>query len=303
MPDFDVTVEAEFQKTQAQLDREATEAAKVDIEGGTFHIAQAMGNTEATVKDWLINTLKVLFGATHGIEFRSGTISIIGDVTLTALTPAVAGMEASPEGTNGSFRFTVTLTRGTIVLTTGEVEGIILATPYSVTPLRRIELLKMGDLRLRLVNTGNTTTGDLTLTLTGANADAFMLPAATISSLSAGAENDFELVPLAGLSEGIYYATLTVSGEDITPVSVEVTHTAKSTGNDNPQEKDLKAWMQNDRLHVSGLTAGKPWHVYNFSGSLIYQDMAGDEEENIALSVRGLYVVVSGSQTVKVMFR
>jgi hypothetical protein len=303
MPDYDVTVEAEFQKTQAQLDEEAVEAAKIDIEDGTFRIMQVMGNTEATVKDWLINTLKVLFGDAHGIAFRSEPIPMMGEVTLTALTPAVAGTETSPAGTNGSFRFTVALTRGAATLTAGTVEGIIIATSYSVTPLKRIELMQMGDLKLRLVNTGNTPTGDLTLELTGANADAFILPAATISSLPISAERDFALVPRAGLPEGTYHATLTVSGEGITPVSATVAHTVRSTGNDNPQEQGLKAWMQNGRLHVGGLTAGKSWRVYNFSGALIYHGVASDGEENIALSVRGLYVVVSGSQAVKVMFK
>jgi hypothetical protein len=206
MPAYDVTLTAEFQRMQEQLDREAVEAAKDDIENSTFRIIQAVGNTEATVKDGLIDMLKALFGDAHGIEFRSATIPMIGEVTLT-LTPAVAGTETSPAGTDGSFRFTVELTRGAATLRTGEVEGKIIATPYS------------------------------------------------------------------------------------------------GTGNDNPQEQGLKARMQNGRLHISGLTAGKPWRVYNFSGALICHGVAGDEEENIDLSVRGLYIVVSGSQSVKVMFR
>jgi hypothetical protein len=303
MPDHDVTVTAVFQKTQAQIDEETVEEAKVDIEGGTFRITQTMGNTEDTVKDWLINTLKILFEDVHGVQFRSATIPILGDVTLTSLIPAIEGTEESPEGTNGSYLFTVTLMRGATVLTAGTVEGIILAMPYAGTPLKRIELMNMGSLKLRLVNTGNTPTGDLALTLSGPNAEAFILPSPTISSLPAGIETDFELALSAGLPKGIYHATLTVSCEGITPVSADIAYTVISTANDNPQENSLKAWMQNGRLHISGLTAGELWRVYNFSGSLIYHGIAGDEEENIDLSVRGLYVVVSGRQTVKVIFK
>ena len=34
--------------------------------------------------------------------------------------------------------------------------------------------------------------------------------------------------------------------------------------------EQLRAWVQNGVLHVSGLTVGKPWYVYNLYGQLIY---------------------------------
>jgi hypothetical protein len=44
------------------LDKEALEKAKTAIEGGTFRIAQATGNTQESVRAWLINTLNLMFG-------------------------------------------------------------------------------------------------------------------------------------------------------------------------------------------------------------------------------------------------
>ena len=41
---------------------------------------------------------------------------------------------------------------------------------------------------------------------------------------------------------------------------------------------ELKAWAQNGVLHVSGLTTGKPWSIYNLYGQLIYNGIADGNE-------------------------
>jgi hypothetical protein len=69
------------------------------------------------------------------------------------------------------------------------------------------------------------------------------------------------------------------------------------------QAKTLKAWTQNGRLHVSGLAVGQVWRVYNISGSLVYHSMAESDEANIALPVRGIYIVQSANAVVKTMYR
>ena len=62
----------------------------------------------------------------------------------------------------------------------------------------------------------------------------------------------------------------------------------------------LKTYVQNGRLHVSGLHTGEPWRVYRMSGALIYRDTATGSEANISLPARGLYIVQSGDRTVKI---
>jgi len=74
------------------------------------------------------------------------------------------------------------------------------------------------------------------------------------------------------------------------------------TSLENPQLKGLEAWVQNGTLHVGGLTAGKPWSVYTISGALVYQKIAMISEETVNLSVRGVYIVKSGNQAIKVRF-
>ena len=135
MPNYGVTIAATFKKTQAESDKEAVESLKAaveGVEGGTFKIAQATGNDAESVKTWIANTLNLLFGQTNGAQFRSTANPIIGDVTMTAITPAIAGTDANPDGINGSFKFTVTLTLGTTALTTIPTDGVIIATPEKI---------------------------------------------------------------------------------------------------------------------------------------------------------------------------
>jgi hypothetical protein len=132
MPDYGVTVAATFTKTQAQLDKEAVAAAKAAVEGGAYSVAQATANEATSVLSWLVNTLNVLFGQSHNVQFRSAT-SITGDVTITTLTPAVEGTSGNPSGVNGSFEFTVNLVKGASVETATVTNGVIVATPYATT--------------------------------------------------------------------------------------------------------------------------------------------------------------------------
>jgi hypothetical protein len=68
------------------------------------------------------------------------------------------------------------------------------------------------------------------------------------------------------------------------------------------QAKTLKAYVQNELLHVSGLTVGKPWRIYSISGALIYQSVAHEDKADLNLRIRGVYIVTSGNKTVKVIY-
>jgi hypothetical protein len=306
MPAYGVTVRATFRKTQAQLDREAVEAAKAAIEGGTYRVAQATANDAASVKTWLIHTLNVLFGQSFNIQVRSTAANPIdAEVAVKALTPAIAGTETTPAGINGSFRFTVTLTRGQATVTTAETPGVIVATPYAVTPVKRIELLPLGGTTVRILNTGNVETGDLTLTLTGVHAGSFTFSPASPGSLPAGGEADIILTPDAILTPGAYTLTLTVSADGLTPVSVEITYTVMPVGTESIETPALRAIVTGEGLRITGLIPGEMLSVYSIQGQLIYRRdaMHGvSTEQRVPLRVRGLYIVVSGERTVKVIY-
>ena len=64
----------------------------------------------------------------------------------------------------------------------------------------------------------------------------------------------------------------------------------------------LRAWTHNGLLHISGLETGEVWSVYTVSGALIYRDVAGSEEAEIALRTQGVYIIQSGDRTLRVVF-
>jgi len=302
MPAYDVTVTVTFEKTQETIDDEAVASARNDIEGGTYHIAQQTANDDASVKTWLLYTLDLLFGQSHGLQLRSSSTPIDALVEVTSLTPAIAGTETNPEGINGAFTFTVTLKRGATEILTAPTNGVILATPYVVTQQKLIELLPVDELTVRIINTGNVATGELTLTLSGANAGFFTLPLSTINSLMTGDDAEVVIAPIENLQEGVYKVTLTVSGDGISPVSIELTYAAPPTSNDNPQSTLMRAWVQNGLLHVTGLTVGESLYIYNLYGMLVYKSIVTSEEAIIPLRTQGVYIVLSGKNTVKVVY-
>jgi hypothetical protein len=68
------------------------------------------------------------------------------------------------------------------------------------------------------------------------------------------------------------------------------------------QTNPLKAWMQSGTLHLSGLTAGKTWSIYNAKGTLVQQGVANGAEASIRLNVvSGVYFVKSNGQTLRIV--
>jgi hypothetical protein len=54
-------------------------------------------------------------------------------------------------------------------------------------------------------------------------------------------------------------------------------------------------------LHVTGLISGQPWSVYSITGALIYRSIATGNEATIPLPIRGLYIIQSGSRSIKIL--
>jgi hypothetical protein len=94
--DFSITVTA-----AANPDLEAVNAVKALIEAGTYTVAQATANDEATVNSWLVEQINAL----PGMSDTGITISE-SDITLNSFTAAVT------DATDGSFSFTVSLAKG-----------------------------------------------------------------------------------------------------------------------------------------------------------------------------------------------
>ena len=80
-------------------------------------------------------------------------------------------------------------------------------------------------------NTGNWPTGVLNVTLSGQNADAFVV-GRTIESIGVGAVSVFSVMPSGGLRIGTYTATVTVSNADVSPRQFHVTFRVTSSPSD-----------------------------------------------------------------------
>ncbi|MCL2027117.1 MAG: choice-of-anchor J domain-containing protein [Bacteroidales bacterium] len=63
----------------------------------------------------------------------------------------------------------------------------------------------------------------------------------------------------------------------------------------------LQAWMQDGELHVSGLTIGQLWSIYNLSGQVVYQAIADTDPAVVTLPGRGVYIIRSGNKIAKVV--
>jgi hypothetical protein len=299
MPAVEVTITARFRKTQELVNRETVEEAKVSVEGGTFRIAQATGNTETDVKTWLAGVLNLLLsGQDAVITLRAAEQDVLAaDVTLAEFTPAIAGSAANPAGTNGSYRFTVLLTKGEAYMNTLEIGGVIVAMPYAGTPVKRIELLSTGETRVRIINTGNLATGDLTVTVSGTNADRFTLSSAAPGSLAVGGEADITLIPDGGLVPGDYTATVTVNGDGLTPVSLEVTYRVLPTG--NGEVTSHRVWASGSTLFLSATVSGEA-RIFGIGGQFVRAVSCTAGETVETTLPKGFYVVTLEGKAYKV---
>ena len=80
-------------------------------------------------------------------------------------------------------------------------------------------------LDITVQNTGNQPTGALSVTLSGAGKDSFGVYPSSIDSINAGGSARFSITPNLSLPQGVYTATVTVFGVNVTPQSFEVSFT------------------------------------------------------------------------------
>ena len=83
-------------------------------------------------------------------------------------------------------------------------------------------------LDVTVTNEGNAETGDLTVSLSGDNPDAFVVDPSAIESIAVGGEASFTVTPKTGLPAGTYTATVTVRGTEIVAQSFDVKFTVKA---------------------------------------------------------------------------
>ncbi|MDR1687385.1 MAG: S-layer homology domain-containing protein [Clostridiales bacterium] len=140
----------------------------------------------------------------------------------------------------GNYSATVTVSGGNEISESFDVSFEVTALPVYEIELNPADDKDFGSATLNYTaqtphsvtvkNTGNQTTGALTVALGGANPTSFTLSKTSITSLALNGTDSFTVVPNTGLGVGNYSATVTVSGgneiSESFNVSFEVTVTA-----------------------------------------------------------------------------
>jgi hypothetical protein len=137
---------------------------------------------------------------------------------------------------------------------------------------------------------------DLNIAVPERNVWMYNFTAAVAGTKTLPLGRDGKFAATVSISKNGNYATEYVYG------TIKATRYVWPVGIDTPQAGGLKAYVSNGLLHVSGLAAGGAWSVYDASGRLVYQQIAGGEAANVPLAVRGLYIVQIGDRSVKVLY-
>ncbi|MBS6954927.1 MAG: S-layer homology domain-containing protein [Enterocloster asparagiformis] len=117
--------------TEKSADQQAVESARALIEGVLdWKIDQAVANTESSIKTELAGRINAISSmSSTGITVEEADITIAG-----GFKAAIAGSAGDRNGRDGSFQFTVALSRGSGntagSTTTKTMGGVITATPY-----------------------------------------------------------------------------------------------------------------------------------------------------------------------------
>ena len=143
-----------------------------------------------------------------------------------------------------------------------------------------------------ITNTGNQPTGDLSVTISGTNADSFILSTSAISSIAPNDDNSFTVAPGVDLAKGDYTAAVTVSGDNgitagfnvsfkvgassVTDIAVKVTAPSKGS-------TPVTTALTDDTGYICGAVSWSPVPDHNqFQGGVKYT-------ATVTLTVEGNY--------------
>jgi M6 family metalloprotease-like protein len=289
MPAYAVSVQTTFRKTDAQILAEAKDL----LEAATYTVNQATANTVAQVTNWLVQQINNQIRPT-GVSVSASDIAISSP-----FTAAIEGTASVPNGTNGSFDFTATLTLNAASATTGSINGTIIAQTYTppVVPEEIFYYLNIPDVEGLITNwrPGVYEVSENTyVTLTFQAAEGYSLDDLQVYANGAGQT-------LTTNAEGVYALVLGYLNEDIA-ISIEGVKQSTSVGIIAPSQTSLKVVKADGGLYVYGLTPGLEFRIYNVSGILVYKGKATATEQFVALSERGFYLIISEGTNAKVAF-
>lgn len=183
--------------------------------------SDSLNREEVVIHELKDDADHIAYGVVVAYDATNGYAVFLGDTLGDG-----AGYLLSTEARSGS----VTATAGTIA--TDFVQNLNIS--LSETGTYTFDEATVGydeqtAKEITVTNTGNDDTGDLTVTLSGVNADSFTLSKDTIDSITdTGSTDTFTVKPNIGLNAGTYTAIVTVSGENIVSKSFDVSFTVNA---------------------------------------------------------------------------
>jgi hypothetical protein len=275
MPAYHVTVVAVFTTNE---DEQQIETARELIEQHDYLVPQEEANDSMTVTNWLLNTIEAL----------TGNAVTVDNLSLTGFVAAVAGTQDTPAGTDGSFVFTVRLTKGDSRLVTSARTGSITATPYYHT----ITLDRTGNGTVLIAPSTDSVPEGTRITLSVSPGNGYKLDSMWVWK----AENPNIAVTLSVGADNLYTFIMPSYSVIVSAIFTE------NTGIEAAGNGLLRAVSTDDGLTVLGLVPGEVFGIYTIQGQLLYRRQAGASEERIALSNKGIYIIVAGERKIKAVY-
>ena len=103
-------------------------------------------------------------------------------------------------------------------------------------------------------------------------------------------------------SDNTTVASISGTGVDPQPVSITQSNTVANETIALDGAGPVSTWVQNGVLHVSGLTVGESYRVYNILGTLVASpNLSEGGEFVLPLPARGIYIVTNGNKAIKVV--
>jgi len=227
-----------------------------------------------------------------GVPEPAGLSAVCSDLWNNTSTVTVTA-DTTTVGDN--YYFTVScngITSAITLLTVGTATDYAISLSQSGTyafPTRNSDYPTAPTLDVMVENTGINATGDLTVTLGGANSDGFTLSKSTIASIAAGGSDSFTVAPQAGLSDGAYTATVTVSGGNGITASFDVSF---CVGRTIPSWGTDATYSDGETVDISSLDTDAGGTTLTFDGGA--ETLAGIGSKTYV----NLRVVIKGGATV-----
>ncbi|MCL2681903.1 MAG: M6 family metalloprotease domain-containing protein [Bacteroidales bacterium] len=168
-------------------------------------------------------------------------------------------------------------------------------------------------LSVMIINTENQPTGELTIALSGADANDFTLSKTVVPSISADNIDDFTVVPKTGLAVRTYTATVTVSGGNDISETFNVSFTVTDDGvaiSDLEKGAILKVYPNpvfDGKLvvEIPNNVESEMIQIYDFSGKLVLTRVANHPKTEINIShlPDGTYILKIGAVSTKIVKR